>query len=76
MLGALDGLCFLIMIVVFIAAWAWEAGYRAGKREGSRKAYGVGWERGRQAAQTGQSGCLVAFLAVALAVALLRVATA
>ena len=43
------GLLILVLIIYFF--------YRAGKREGSRKGYGVGYSRGRRA---GNSSCFVA----------------
>ena len=34
--------------------------YKSGKREGSRKGYGVGFDRGRKS--KGQSGCLLVII--------------
>ncbi|HOM19301.1 MAG TPA: hypothetical protein PK777_04455 [Thermoguttaceae bacterium] len=55
------------VILLLIAAWIWSAAYQAGKREGSRKGYGVGFEHGKRA------GCLVM---LALAGTLLALASA
>jgi hypothetical protein len=44
-----------------ILAWLYGIGYRSGKREGSRKGYGVGLARGRR--RRGQDGCLVLVVA-------------
>lgn len=48
------------IVILGIAVWVWQSGYTSGKREGSRKAYGVGYSRGRRASNA--SGCLVAIL--------------
>ncbi|GIW96264.1 MAG: hypothetical protein KatS3mg110_4305 [Pirellulaceae bacterium] len=55
----------LILIVVF-GIWLYSLGYRSGKRTGSRKAYGVGFDRGRRSVQparsSGPTGCLLTVL--------------
>jgi hypothetical protein len=48
---------FLILVGVVI--WIASAAFNAGKHEGSRKAYGVGFERGRRSRAKAQSGCLL-----------------
>lgn len=47
--------------------WIASSAYRVGKREGSRKGYGVGFDRGRRAARN--SGCLVAVVVLPLGLA-------
>ena len=58
------------LILLGVVAWVVGAAFKAGKREGSRKAYGVGFARGRRAGA--KSGCLLvlllAFLMAAVAV--------
>ncbi len=67
-MGELLGLIVLGLIVYgafAAAASAYEEGYRAGKREGSRKAYGVGYERGRREAPPSEAtGCLMPLAAL------------
>lgn len=53
-MDACSGLFILGLIVAAIYAW----GHTAGKREGSRKGYGVGFDRGRRGREG--SGCFVA----------------
>ena len=63
----------LIVLGVILLA-VYNAGFGSGKRLGSRKGYGVGFDRGRRA--HGSSGCLVvviAGLACALAATALAV---
>ena len=64
------------LILLGVVAWVVGAAFKAGKREGSRKAYGVGFARGRRAGAKGQSGCLVvllmAFVTAAIAATTLR----
>jgi hypothetical protein len=50
------------LILLGVVAWVVGAAFKAGKREGSRKAYAVGFARGRRAGPKGQSGCLLALL--------------
>lgn len=38
----------LILVLIIIGAAAWLSGYKRGKREGSRKAFGVGFDRGKR----------------------------
>lgn len=49
---------FIVLIIVALAIW--NAAYKSGKREGSRKGYGVGFNRGRRSKPS--TGCLVLFL--------------
>ena len=51
-------LVIIVAIIVFVYA------YSAGKREGSRKGYGVGFSRGRRSGW----GCLVVLVVGALAI--------
>lgn len=52
----MDGIIGLI-VLLFIAAAIYQVAFKAGKREGSRKGYGVGFARGRR----GKSGgCFIA----------------
>ena len=51
---------FLILLV--FAAWVFNVAFMAGKREGSRKGYGVGFSRGRRS--RGQTGCLVVMVTI------------
>ncbi|MCS7305037.1 MAG: hypothetical protein NZ602_08030 [Thermoguttaceae bacterium] len=55
------------LILLVIAAWIWNAAYKAGKREGSRKAYGVGYGRGLRASG---GGCLLMLALVGTLLAL------
>ncbi len=53
---------WLIILGLLVALGVgYDAAYRSGKQVGSRKAYGVGYARGRRAAN--QGGCLVLLLA-------------
>jgi hypothetical protein len=61
-LESLIGLVILLLIV----GWIYSAGHKRGKREGSRKGYGVGFDRGRRAKS---SGCLVLVVVAGLALA-------
>ena len=61
----------IVIIVVIVVAFAMvKAVYASGKREGSRKGYGVGFARGRKQRKsetaTGQGGDFVAFIFVGL----------
>jgi hypothetical protein len=58
---------FLHLALMAFVLWLVSSAYAAGKREGSRKGYGVGFDRGRRAA--GGWGCLLAALAFGLALA-------
>ena len=63
------------LILLGVVAWVVGAAFKAGKRKGSRKAYGVGFARGRRARAKGQSGCLLllmAFVTAAIAATTLR----
>jgi hypothetical protein len=62
--GTLVDTVIVLAIVGGIALWLYDAAYHSGKREGSRKAYGVGYSRGRKA---GSSGCLIFFALLAIA---------
>lgn len=55
----MEGLLVILAVIGFFMSGLWQSAYMAGKREGSRKAYGVGYARGRRA----QSGCLVVIAA-------------
>lgn len=52
----------LLAVGIAIAFFVYQAAYTAGKRDGSRKAYGVGFGRGYRKAKQSSSGCLVAVL--------------
>lgn len=56
----------LVVILLFFVGWIYGTGHKAGKREGSRKGYGVGFDRGRRSKS---SGCLVAIAAIIVAMA-------
>jgi hypothetical protein len=45
------------VVILAIAGWLYSLGHKAGKREGSRKGYGVGFSRGRRS--RAQSGCMI-----------------
>ena len=47
-----------LALVVGLAAWLWSTAYSSGKREGSRKGYGVGYARGKRGRS--RSDCFVA----------------
>ena len=47
-----------MLIVLGAIAWVWNSAYSSGKREGSRKGYGVGYARGKRGRS--QSDCFVA----------------
>lgn len=66
----MEGLLIVVIIIVILFA---SQAYAAGKREGSRKGYGVGFDRGRRSKN--QSGCLV-FLMVGGLMAAASVAVA
>jgi hypothetical protein len=68
---------FVGFLILFgVVAWVVGTAFNAGKREGSRKAYGVGFARGRRAGARGQTGCLLvllmAFVTTAIAVTIRR----
>lgn len=47
--------CLVALALIIVALFIFNAAYRAGKREGSRKGYGVGFDRGRR--HRGKDGC-------------------
>lgn len=47
-----------VIVAVCVIGWIWSAAFASGKRLGSRKAYGVGFDRGRRS--RGRSGCFIA----------------
>lgn len=52
----------VIMAIVAVIVWyGWSTAYASGKRAGSRKGYGVGYDRGSRSKN--QSGCLVVLVA-------------
>lgn len=55
----------VLLIVCAVAWWVYNSAYKSGKHEGSRKAYGVGYSRGRKQAS---SGCLIFVGLIAAAV--------
>jgi hypothetical protein len=61
------GTIIVIVVILVIVGWIYNAGHKSGKREGSIKVYGVGFDRGRRS--KGQSGCLVVLLVLGLALA-------
>lgn len=54
----------VIVGVVVGLGLAFRAVYQDGKRAGSRKAYGVGFARGRRARGGGQQGCMLVVVAI------------
>jgi hypothetical protein len=58
-----------LLILLGLIAWATSAAFKAGKRQGSRKAYGVGFDRGRRARAKSQTGCLFILLLIFTAAA-------
>lgn len=52
---------FWLIVIVVIVIVVYNTAHRAGKRLGSRKAYGVGYARGKRSKS--QSGCVVVLLA-------------
>jgi hypothetical protein len=62
--------CIAIVVLLVIAAALWslahQSGYRGGKRDGSRKAYGVGFDRSRRSRSPAQGGCVLLFALLAL----------
>lgn len=61
--------CLGSLILIGIVIWfVYNSAYSAGKREGSRKGYGVGFDRGRRS-QASQSGCLLAVIICGLVLA-------
>jgi hypothetical protein len=55
-----------LLVILVIVAMVWKAAFSSGKRLGSRKGYGVGFDRGRRGRHD-SSGCLVVFIVVGLA---------
>jgi hypothetical protein len=47
--------CIGLLIIIGVGFAIYQAIYMAGKRDGSRKGYGVGFDRGRK---SGKGGCL------------------
>lgn len=56
----MEALGFIVLLV--IAYVVWQAAFQSGKRIGSRKGYGVGFDRGSRSRK--QSGCLVVVAAL------------
>lgn len=50
--------------LIGIAIWLYDMAYQSGKREGSRKGYGVGFDHGRRSRT--QSGCMIIVVVAAL----------
>ena len=46
----------VVLIIGAVALWVYSTVFKSGKREGSRKGYGVGFDRGRKLSS---SGCLI-----------------
>lgn len=70
----MEGIVVLIVILA-IAGWLYSSGHKAGKREGSRKGYGVGFDRGRRSRKN-QSGCMIVIVVVGLIASAASVALA
>ena len=62
----------VIVVILAIVGWVYAVGHKAGKREGSRKGYGVGFDRGRRTRS--KSGCLIIVAGLALAAGSLAIA--
>lgn len=67
----MDSIVVIIVLLLIVYAIHNE-GFKAGKRLGSRKGYGVGYDRGRRS----KSGCLVVVVAACLALAGATIAVA
>ncbi len=68
--------CAGSLIVIAIVCWVvYSFAYGAGKREGSRKGYGVGFDRGRRGRKS-QSGCLIVLVVAGLGLGVTTVAFA
>ncbi len=52
-----------VLILLGLLSWICNSAYSSGKREGSRKGFGVGYARGRQ--RRPPSGCLIISIAIA-----------
>ena len=52
----------VLLLLLGFAFWFAQAAYKSGKREGSRKGYGVGYDRGRRHSSS-NGGCLAIVLA-------------
>ncbi len=63
----------VLLLIGAVGVWIWYAGHKSGKREGSRKGYGVGFDRGRRSRS---SGCLLLVIAGGFALAAVTVALA
>lgn len=48
-----------VIVVIFVAYFVYDLAYKRGKREGSKKGYGVGFDRGKKSTS---GGCLVILL--------------
>jgi hypothetical protein len=68
------GTIIIIVVIIGIVGWVYNAGHKTGKREGSRKGYGVGFDRGRRSLG-GQNGCAI-ILAVGAAATIGTIALA
>lgn len=55
----------LLLAVIIVAGYLVNEAYKSGKREGSRKGYGVGFDRGRKSKS---EGCLLLVLVTGLAI--------
>jgi hypothetical protein len=65
-MGTIIIIIVIVVILLAVARWFWFAGHRQGKRMGSRKGFGVGFDRAKRL--RGQQGCLGALMIVGLAV--------
>jgi hypothetical protein len=57
----------ILIVLALLGSWVYNAGHASGKRVGSRKGYGVGFDRGRRS--KGQNGCLVIIIAAGVTIA-------
>jgi hypothetical protein len=55
----------LVIAVLCVMSWVWSQAYKEGKRIGSRKGYGVGFDRGRRS-RTGNSSDVTGLIFLAL----------
>jgi hypothetical protein len=65
----MTGELLILLIIAAIGYFLYQSGFKSGKHLGSRKAYGVGYARGRKS--NGQNGCLIIFVLIGLSVAFL-----
>lgn len=63
----------ILVVIVVVLLLVWGAAHRQGKREGSRKGYGVGFDRGRRS--KGKNGCLVILASAVATLALTGLST-